>query len=304
MERDAHQALIWRESRDWLEPAAAFVGAGVQRQEPVLVGVCPPAADALRDLVPGQPLVSFFDMPGLGRNPGRIIPEMLEFADRHPGRQLRYLTQPCWPGRSDAEAAEAVRHESLVSLALADRAASVLCVYEARQPAGLTGHAVRCAEQTHPVLIVDGQLTSSRRYAGPGTLSPACDPPLPPPPASAFWLTYSDDLRRVRKLVAACAEAAGLAGNRITDLVLAASELAANTLRHAGGHGTVRAWSTATEVICQVSDPGRIDDPLAGRRRPVSDSSGQGLWVVNQVCDLVELRSGAGGTTVRAHIRR
>jgi anti-sigma regulatory factor (Ser/Thr protein kinase) len=304
MERDAHRALIWRESADWLEPAAAFVRAGVRQEEPVLVGVCPPAADELRALLPAEPLVSFFDMPELGRNPGRIIPEMLEFADRHPGRRLRYLIQPFWPGRSGAEAAEAVRHESLVGLALADRAATVLCVYEARRLAGLTGHAVWCAEHTHPVLVAGGQLTSSRRYAGPGTLPPACDPPLSPPPASASWLTYSDDLRRVRKLVAACAEAAGLADNRITDLVLAASELAANTLRHAGGRGTVRVWSTTAEVICQVSDPGRIGDPLAGRRRPVSDSSGQGLWVVNQVCDLVELRSGAGGTTVRMHIRR
>jgi hypothetical protein len=28
------------------------------------------------------------------------------------------------------------------------------------------------------------------------------------------------------------------------------------------------------------------------------------LWLVNQVCDLVELRSGADGTTVRMHMRR
>ena len=30
---------------------------------------------------------------------------------------------------------------------------------------------------------------------------------------------------------------------------------------------------------------------------------GQGLWVVNQVCDLVELRSGRTGTTVRLQMR-
>jgi len=28
------------------------------------------------------------------------------------------------------------------------------------------------------------------------------------------------------------------------------------------------------------------------------------LWLVNQVCDLVELRSGEDGTTVRMHMRR
>ena len=40
------------------------------------------------------------------------------------------------------------------------------------------------------------------------------------------------------------------------------------------------------------------------RRRPALDVlGGQGLWVVNQVCDLVELRSGRTGTTVRLQMR-
>jgi anti-sigma regulatory factor (Ser/Thr protein kinase) len=105
-------------------------------------------------------------------------------------------------------------------------------------------------------------------------------------------------------LVTRCASEAGLDDGRAGDLVLAASEVAANTLRHAGGTGTLRIWATAEEIICQLADPGRIDDPLAGRRRPASEGNGQGLWVVNQLCDLVELRSGAGGTTVRLHMRR
>jgi anti-sigma regulatory factor (Ser/Thr protein kinase) len=304
MDRDAHRALIWRENGNWLGPAAAFVREGVSREEPVCVGVCPPAGDALAGLLPGEPLVSFFDMARLGRNPSRIIPAMLDFARRHPGRPLRYLSQPFWAGRSEAACAETVRHEALLGLALAGLTATVMCVYEARRLTGLTGLAVSCAEQTHPTLVSGGESRPSRRYAGPGAVPPPCDPPLSPPPASAAWLTYSDDLRRVRKLVSACAHEAGLASGRITDLVLAASEIAANTLRHGGGLGTLRIWATADEVICQITDPGRIDDPLAGRRPPVSDSRGQGLWVVNQVCDLVELRSGAAGTTVRMHMHR
>jgi anti-sigma regulatory factor (Ser/Thr protein kinase) len=301
MEPDAHQALIWRESGDWLGPAAAFIREGIRCEEPVWVGICPPAGPALRDLLPGQPLVSFCDPDRLGRNPGRIIPAMLEFAGRHPGRPLRYLSQPFWAGRSDAECAEAARHESLVGLALASQAATVMCVYEAE---GLAGQAVSCAEQTHPMLVDGGRPEASRRYAGPGVLPASCDPPPPPPPAAAASLTYGADLRRVRMLVTSCASEAGLPDGRVTDLVLAASEVAANTLRHTGGTGTVWIWATAEEVICQIADSGRIDDPLAGRRRPASEANGQGLWVVNQLCDLVELRSGASGTTVRLHMRR
>jgi anti-sigma regulatory factor (Ser/Thr protein kinase) len=301
MEHDAHQALIWRESGDWLRPAAAFIREGLRRLEAVCVGVCPPAGPTLRGLVPVQPLVSFFDMDQLGRNPGRIIPAMLDFAGRHPGRRLRYLSQPLWAGRSAAEAAEAARHESLVGLAFAGRTATIMCVYEAER---LAGSAVACAEVTHPVLVADGHAVASARYAGPGVLPRSCDPPLSPAPATAARLTYGRDLRAVRMAVRSCASEAGLPAERATDLILAASEVAANTLRYAGGSGHLRVWATAEEVICQVTDPGRIDDPLAGRHRPASDANGQGLWVVNQVCDLVELRSGAGGTTVRMHMRR
>ena len=46
-----------------------------------------------------------------------------------------------------------------------------------------------------------------------------------------------------------------------------------------------------------------ITDPLAGQRRPAPDATGgHGLWLVYQVCDLVELRSDASGTTIRMHM--
>ena len=58
-------------------------------------------------------------------------------------------------------------------------------------------------------------------------------------------------------------------------------------------------------LICEVRDGGRIDDPLAGRRRPsAAQVGGYGLWLANQVCDLVQLRSVPQGMVVRVHMRR
>jgi hypothetical protein len=56
-------------------------------------------------------------------------------------------------------------------------------------------------------------------------------------------------------------------------------------------------------MFCEVRDEGWIFDPLVGRRRPPPEERGQGLWLVNHVCDLVELRSGPAGTTVRLRMR-
>jgi hypothetical protein len=61
-------------------------------------------------------------------------------------------------------------------------------------------------------------------------------------------------------------------------------------------------WGAPGEVICQVEDSGHIHDPLAGRRAPALDAAGGGgLWSVHQLCDLVEVRTGHDGTTVRVH---
>ena len=107
----------------------------------------------------------------------------------------------------------------------------------------------------------------------------------------------------MRTLAGRYAERAGLPADRRADLVLAVSEIAANTLAHTAGGGTVHIWTSGPELICQLHDSGWITDPMAGRRRPAPDSPGQGLWVVNHVCDLVETRSGPAGTTTRLRFR-
>jgi anti-sigma regulatory factor (Ser/Thr protein kinase) len=297
-----HQALVCPDSSDCFASVLAFVEEGLAGGQPVSVGLSAALGRRLGQVVGSQPLVAYFDMTELGRNPGRIIPAMLDFASAHAGHPLRYVSEPLWAGRSAAERAEAARHEALVEPALAGSTATVLCVYDAGR---LDRDAVACAELTHPVVISAGEPQDSPRYAGGGVVPAQCDDPLPPPPGGAARLDYRDDLRAVRALVSSCAAQAGVAPGPTADLVLAVSEVAANTLRHTSGPGVLRVWPTSAEVICEVTDSGQITDPLAGRRRPAAAGFGQGgLWVVNQVCDLVQLRSGRDGTTIRMHLRR
>jgi anti-sigma regulatory factor (Ser/Thr protein kinase) len=125
-------------------------------------------------------------------------------------------------------------------------------------------------------------------------------------PEDADVLRYRANLAEVRTFAAAHAVRAGLPPGRANDLVIAVSELAANTLIHTSGPGTVTIWVTDDELICQVQDQGQITDPQAGMVRPAPDArgNGRGLWVVHQVCDRVEISTGQAGTTVRVHILR
>jgi len=295
-----HAALLGPRSAERTALVADFIQNGLARGEAVSIGVSAPESEMLRRVLGDRGAQAvFFDPTELGRNPGRIIPAMLDFATAHAGRPVRYVSQPFWAGRSAAETAEAMRHEALVNLAFAHADVAIVCLYDA---AGLDSQVAAAATQTHPAIYRDGQLHTSACYAGPGQVPPAFDLPLTPPSPQATPLIYRHDLHPVRAHVARCAREAGLTGDRLGDLVLAANEVAANTLAHTDGSGTVRVWRGQGEVICQVQDTGHVTNPLAGRSRSASDGSGHGLWVINQICDLVELRTGPDGTVVRMHM--
>jgi anti-sigma regulatory factor (Ser/Thr protein kinase) len=135
--------------------------------------------------------------------------------------------------------------------------------------------------------------------------APRFGEPLTAPPADAESVPFHLDLAWLRGLVRERARAAGLAPHQVVDLVLAVGEAAANTVRHAGGRGTLRIWQDEAEIVCEVTDAGRIEDPRAGLRPPPAGTrGGQGLWIIRQACDRVELRSGDAGTVIRMHMQR
>jgi anti-sigma regulatory factor (Ser/Thr protein kinase) len=298
-----HVAVVYDGPADYAGTVGGFVRAGLENGEPVMVAVptrnIALLADYLADLSITADQLVLVDMGIMGVNPGRIMSRVGSFFDAHQGRAARYVGEPIWQARSAAELAEATRHEALINLAFSGLHAAIMCPYDAR----LSPATLALAEQTHPVLLRAGRRQDSTAYLGPAALPPACDGPLPEPPADAASLGYRRTLAEVRELVAKLATAAGLADSRVADLVIAVGELAANTLRHTAGEGTVRVWSTPAEVICEVHDGGHIRDALAGRRQPDADArSGHGLWVVHQLCDLVEMRTGSAGTTIRLHM--
>jgi anti-sigma regulatory factor (Ser/Thr protein kinase) len=114
---------------------------------------------------------------------------------------------------------------------------------------------------------------------------------------------YTTDLAAIRAIVHRYAIQAGLTEARAIDLVLAVSEVAANTVKHAKSPGSLKIWYDSREIVCQIHDEGVITDPLAGHRQPSLEAQGgHGLWIVNQVCDQVELLSDETGTTIRLHM--
>jgi anti-sigma regulatory factor (Ser/Thr protein kinase) len=300
-----HAVLLYDSDAEFRAAVADFAGQGVAAGEPVLVAAPGPRLDALRAALNGSAdAVTFVDAQGVGANPARLIPAYRQFIDEHPGRRLRLTGELMWPGRTAGEIAEITRHEALVNLAFDDVPVSVRCLYDS---SALDSAALADIERAHPVVIRAGREHANEHYAGPG-LSPFCDQPLSAPPADCIRRSLDGvrTLPAVRRDLSDRASRFGLPTGRIADLVAAVNELVSNALLHGGGRGVLRVWrdTAAGTVTCEVSGPGHIADQLAGRRFvPPSAGGAHGLWLVNQLCDLVELRSHAAGTTVRVHLR-
>ncbi|HYZ75771.1 MAG TPA: anti-sigma factor RsbA family regulatory protein [Gaiellaceae bacterium] len=299
-----HEALLYAGRDEFVDWVGAFVRDAVAAEETVLAVVAPEKIDLLRGALDGEAAEVFFaDMRKLGGNPARIIPAWREFVAEHSatGRPVRGVGEPIWPGRSEAELAECRRHESLLNLAFADgRPWWLVCPYDTES---LDPAVVEEARRTHPFVCEDGVGRESVDYYGLDAIARPFDERLPDPPDDVSEVAFRrGPLAPLRRFVAD--HAAGLGAARRADFVLAVHEVVSNSIRHGGGAGTLHVWRDRDALVCEVRDGGRIDDPLVGRERPAfGGPGGRGLWLANQLCDLVQVRSFPHGSVVRVHMR-
>jgi len=295
-----HQALIYDGSEDYLAGTLPFLWAGIEAGQPLLVAVGPEQTALLeRELGRDAERVRFLDMREVGRNPAAIIPVWQQFVGESEGRPVRGIGEPVWASRSEAALEECQRHESLLNFAF-DRgpAWELLCPYDA---GSLGEEVLGKVAHSHRLVCRDGEREESRSFAPEqDCFAGALPPPAAKPEVFGFALT---ELTEVRRRVATAAERAGMGPAQIADFVTATSELAANSVMHGGGSGTLRLWREEERLLAEVEDRGLIEEPLVGRLQPdVSQEGGRGLWLANRLCDLVQIRSGAQGTTVRLHV--
>jgi anti-sigma regulatory factor (Ser/Thr protein kinase) len=302
-----HSTLFYEGDDGFLDGTLPFVREGVAAEEPILIAVAPTKIEMLRRAL-GEDAegVHFVDMHALGRNPARIIPAWRRFlADRAPDkRPVRGIGEPIWAGRSDAELIECQRHESLLNLAFEDgQAWRLLCPYDLD---ALDDQIIEAARRSHPFVAQEGLSNASdaylQRHEAPSPFAGV----LPAPSTQPRELTFTSEkeLGGLRRFVSRLAASSSLDTRCAEDLVLSVNELATNSLRYGGGAGTLQMWTEAGALLCEVRDRGHITEPLVGRDAPEPRKpTGRGLWVVNHLCDLVQIRSTPWGSVVRVHMR-
>jgi len=299
-----HEAFLWKGSQEFLSGSVPFIRDGVRAGQPVLVAVTQARIGLLRGALGDDAhRVEMVDMAELARNPARIIPGLRAFMERHAadGQPVRAIGEPIWAGRRPAEVAECQLQEALLNLTVDPGTPLwMLCSYDVQ---GLAPDVVTEAHRSHPALVEQGSYRGSTLYGGAHHAVTVFETELPPADVPAWSRGFdAGDLVAVREDVIGHALGAGVPTERSADLALAVHEVATNSLVHGSGSGDLRIWHEAGALVCEVHDEGRISDPMRGRVTPAwENEGGRGLWMANQLCDLVQVRSGAAGTTIRIH---
>lgn len=300
-----HEALLYSNESEFLAGTLPFLRGAVEAGEPALAVLSTEKIAWLRDALGERAdQVEFADMAEVGHNPARIIPAWRTFLDKYggEGRPVRGIGEPIWAARSPAELVECQRHESLLNVAFADSPAWwLLCPYDTTS---LDGGVLAEAARSHPYLQDTGGSWTSEVWHPEQMPTAHLEDRLPEPTRYLAEVTFGQGrLGTVRTIVTSYARRFGLGADRTEDLVFAVNEVATNSLRHGAGSGVFRLWRDGQHLVCEVRDEGRIVDPLVGRREPTVDAEGgRGLWLANQLCDLVQIRSNAAGSVVRLHL--
>jgi hypothetical protein len=94
------------------------------------------------------------------------------------------------------------------------------------------------------------------------------------------------------------ATTAGLRIDRAIKLAAAVDHVAA-AVAHDSPDVDIRVWTEDAALICEVTDPTTVHDPMVGRGAGAHSARDRAVRLANELCDLVQVRSGRGGTATR-----
>ncbi|HEY3736389.1 MAG TPA: sensor histidine kinase [Jatrophihabitans sp.] len=288
-----HDALTYAGEDDFVRFAAAFLGMGLEEDEPGILITTPKRLVAVRDsLGSAARQITFADTAGEVRNPAVALSVLQNFTEASGGRRVRGIGDLVHPGQLPAAAVETQLHELMLNTPVTDSWNMWLtCPYDRSV---LGEDEIEQVALCHPGHHTDLSNLVAEKFGA--------ELPKRPEDAETFPVELSE-LGSLRAIVRTAATMSGLDDERADEFVYAVNEVISNSFRHGDGKAEVALWAEGESLVCEVQDGGHIVDPLTGRIPPsLTRSSGRGLWMVNHLCDLVQVRSPESGTYVRMFV--
>jgi len=309
-----HRALIAASDAELVDGTVAFVSAGLDADEPVVVACTDPMLELLQKALADRPQVVWADWADVyGNGPAAAITAVRRLGERYRGAggaAVRVVLEP-FAGPDPDTWREWQRYDAVLDHQLVEADVPgadpllVLCLVDTRRvPQPL----VDAARATHPLLQVDGHEQVNPDHVDAEHYLVSL--PVPPEPLeSTEPLVHADsvrDLRGLRRDLAVRAGDASLppgSGPVLEDFLLAVDEMTTNALRHGRPPVDLRLWADGSRLVCTVTDHGSgLQDPFIGYGPAHGDDlslGGMGLWLARQLCDHVDITVTDDGVRVR-----
>ena len=300
-----HEACLYNGQDEFVKLMMPWVRDGIANGDPIIAVSHSANLDALRDALGADARqVEMRTSDSWYLSPAKSFRGFINFASAHPNAScVRMIGEPIWPLGWAAAVREYAHYEAVFNVIAGDSPIWARCPYATSElPDAVLEHAL----STHPHVNTAETSSASGRFVEPEDYCARLAAAMSEPAEPTEPIPVTADLQSLCQAVAAEAAAAGVLPARLRSLQLAVHELAANALGHGDGSATLRTWTSADSFVCEVSSSGRELSETTAGYVPINPAigGGRGLWLVRQLCDLVEVRSRNGRNAIRVHMRR
>jgi anti-sigma regulatory factor (Ser/Thr protein kinase) len=292
-----HNALVYESQDEYLAVAVPFLTEGIEAGEGAIVAHTKPGLALMREaLAPVAADVTFVDVSSAYTRPAQT----LAVYDAVFGQQLRKTATvravaDVQFGPDPAEWDLWTGYEAVFNGSFGHLPAWVLCSYDAN---GTPDPIIEGIWQTHPEVVDGDTWTRSGDYEDPADLLRRLMA-VPAPVADLRPIPFGRDLEEFRERLARELVGEGVGEAKALDMLLAATEVAANAIEHGDGVEEVRVGRADGRFVCEIVDRGPgFDDPTAGYIAP-RPGVGRGLWVARQLTWQIEFFASPDGFTAR-----
>jgi anti-sigma regulatory factor (Ser/Thr protein kinase) len=292
-----HNALVYESQDEYLACAVPFLREGLEAGDGAIVAHTKPGLTMMREALGADAQrVTFVDVSTAYTRPARTLAGYHEvWAEQLRKTPTLRAVADVQFGRDPAEWDLWTGYEAVFNRCFGHLPVWVLCSYNAN---GTPDPIIEGVWQTHSEVVDGDTWSSSDLYEDPDDLLRQLTP-SPEPLSELRPILCGQDTEELRERLARDMACEGVDEARVLDMLLAATEVAANALEHGRGLEEVRLGRVQGRFVCEIVDRGEgFDDPAAGYLAP-RDGIGTGLWIARQLTWHIEFWHSPAGFTAR-----
>jgi anti-sigma regulatory factor (Ser/Thr protein kinase) len=292
-----HNAFVYESQDEYVRRAVPFLREALEAGEGAIVAHTKPGMAMMREALGSDAThVRFVDVSSAYTRPARTLAAYHKvYAEQlHKTPKLRAVADVQF-GPDPREWDLWTGYEAVFNRSFAHLPAWVLCSYNAN---GTPDPIIEGVWQTHPEVVDRDTWATSGRYEDPDHLLRRITPP-PEELPDLRSIPVASDPEQIRERLAPELTTAGFGPQKTLEVLLAATEVASNAIRHGRGIEDVRVGRSHGRFVCEIIDRGPgFDDPAAGYLAP-REGIGRGLWVARQLTWRIEFFQSPRGFTAR-----